>query len=558
MTKPHSSNRLRSLFAVLVATSALRGLAGAPASADELLPERVAKAAEERVAAGMVQTLVLGIVDGDKIEVRAFGKLDDGRAPDGDTVYEIGSITKTFTATLLAREVLAGHLTLDTPVARLLDGFRIPSRNGKEITLGALATQHSGLPRLPANMQPADPANPYADYDTAKLKEFLAIYELPRDPDATYEYSNLGFGLLGYALAQSGHVSYATMVGEGIFKPLGMTMSGLAFTDTMRAHLASGHDDNGKPAKNWDIDALAGAGAIRSNANDMLRYLKANMGLDPSPLAEAMKFAQEPRRDVNSNMRIGLAWITTGRGIVWHNGGTGGYRSFLGFDAGRRRGVVILCNTAVDVDDLGFATLNPNARLNPAFKAVALPDASLDDYVGTYRLNDKMLIKVFRMKEGLYARATGQAAIPIFPSAPDEFFAKVGGISASFTRDAAGAVTGFVLHQNGDKPAQKLGAAELPPEPKEVELDATALGEYVGKYRFDFGTLDVVLKGDHLEARLGAQPEFPVFASGADQFFYKVVDAQLTFERNADRKVAAVVLHQNGRDMRALRADAPQ
>lgn len=169
-----------------------------------------------------------------------------------------------------------------------------------------------------------------------------------------------------------------------------------------------------------------------------------------------------------------------------------------------------------------------------------------------------MLIKVFRMKDGHYDRATGQAAIPIFASAPNEFFAKVGGISATFTRDAAGAVTGLVLHQNGDKPAPKLSAEKSPPEPQEIELDAAALGEYVGEYKFDFGMLDVVLKGNHLEARLGAQPVFPVFASGIDQFFYKIVGAQLTFEPNADRNVAAVILHQNGRDMRALRADAPQ
>jgi D-alanyl-D-alanine-carboxypeptidase/D-alanyl-D-alanine-endopeptidase len=540
----------------IVAWSLLACAAAAPANAG-LLPERVEKAAQERVAAGAVQTLVFGMVDGDRSEVVGFGRLDDGRTPDGDTVYEIGSITKTFTATLLAREVLAGRLTLDTPVVRLLDGFKVPSRNGKEITLGSLATQYSGLPRLPANMPRSDPANPYADYDAAKLKEFLADYELPRDPDATYEYSNLGFGLLGYALAQSEHVDYAAMADDGLFRPLGMTMSGVAFTDTMRAHLAPGHDDNGKPAGNWDINALAGAGAIRSTANDMVRYLKANMGRDPSPLAEAMKFAREPRRDMNRNMRIGLAWITTAKGIVWHNGGTGGYRSFLGFDADRQRGVVILCNTAIDIDDLGFATLDPKARLRPVFKAVALPDASLDDYVGSYRLTDKMLIKIFRMKDGLFARATGQSAIPIFPSAPNEFFARAGWISATFTRDSEGVVNGLVLHQNGDRPAPKLSASELPPEPNEISLDAAALGAFTGRYKFNFGILDVELNGDHLEAQLSGQPAFPVFASGSDQFFYKIVEAQLTFERDADRKITAVVLHQNGRDMRALRLDAP-
>jgi serine-type D-Ala-D-Ala carboxypeptidase/endopeptidase len=286
-----------------------------------LLPERVENAAQERIAAGTYQTLVFGVVDGDKSEVVAFGKLDDGTAPDGDTVYEIASITKTFTATLLAQAVLSGRVTLDTPVAQLLPDFKIPSRGGREITLGELATQHSGLPGI-GTIQPKDPANPLADYDAEKLKAFLAGYELRRDPGAAYEYSNLGFGLLGYALAQLNRTTYLAMTDEEILKPLGMIMSGTAFTEAMRVHLAPGHLYTGEAAKNWDhLDALAGAGAIRSTANDMLRYLKANMGIDgsPPPLAAAMKLAQQPRRDMNKTMRIGLAWMTTNKGIVWHN-----------------------------------------------------------------------------------------------------------------------------------------------------------------------------------------------------------------------------------------------
>lgn len=527
-----------------------------PANAG-VLPDRVEAAARERIAAGSNQTLVFGVVDGDRSEVVAFGRLDDGNAPDGDTVYEIGSITKTFTATLLAQAILSGPVTLDTPVAQLLPDFTIPSRGGKEITLGELATQHSGLPRLPSNLLPKDAANPYADYDAAKLKAFLAGYGLPRDPGASYEYSNLGFGLLGYALAQPESASYDALIGDRIFKPLGMTMSATAFTDAMRARLAPGHDDNGRPAKNWDLGALAGAGAIRSTANDMLRYLRANMGIDPSPLAAAMKLAQQPRSDVTKNARIGLAWVTTGKGIVWHNGGTGGYRSFLGFTADGRHGVVILTNTAVDADDLGFATLDAGAPLAPTYKAIVLPDASLDDYVGTYKLSDKFLLKVFRGNDGLYAQATGQGSIPIFPSAPDEFFAKAVRASASFTRDPNGVVNGLVLHQNGDHTAPKLSASELPPEPQAIAFDAATSGDYVGKYQFDFGALlDVALKNDHLEAQLTGQASLPIFESSKDRFFYKVVDAQLDFERDGGGKVVAVILHQGGHDMRAPRLTA--
>ena len=434
-----------------------------------LLPERVQTAAQERIASGAYPTLVFGVVDGDTSEVVAFGKLDDGEAPDGETVYEIGSITKTFTATLLAQAVLAGRLTLDTPVARVLPDFKIPCGSGREITLGDLATHHSGLPRMPSNFMPKDPANPYADYDAVKLKAFLADYQLPRDPGVSYEYSNLGYGLLGHALAQSASTTYRALVNDHILKPLGMTMSGTAFTDAMRARLAPGHDDAGRAAKNWDLDALAGAGALRSTANDMLRYLKANMGIGSSPLAAAMSLAQQARSDVAKAMHVGLAWVVSDKGIVWHNGGTGGYRGFLGFTADRTRGVIVLTNTAADPDDLGFATLDVEAPLAPTREAIVLPSASLDEYVGVYKLADNFLLKVYRTSGRFYAQATGQDPISIFPSAPNEFFARVAGISMTFKRDAEGVVDGLVLHQNGEHAAPKLIEA------KETERSALDL-----------------------------------------------------------------------------------
>lgn len=518
------------------------------------LPDRIVEAAKASIADGIYQTLVFGVVNGDDSAVISFGNLDDGKAPNGDTVYEIGSITKTFTGTLLAQQALSGRVTLDTPVSKLLPDFTIPSRDGKQITLGEIGTQHSGLPRLPSNLFPKNITNPYADYGSAKLKAFLADYHLPRDPGTSYEYSNLGFGLLGYALAQSNRTTYGDLVERQILHPLGMKLSGTSFTDAMRVHLAPGHDENGKPASNWDLDALAGAGAIRSTANDMLRYLKANMGAEHTSPETAMKFAQRPRADMAPGMRIGLAWMTTDKGIVWHNGGTGGYRSFIGFTADRQHGVVILTNTAADVDELGFAVLDSSAPLTPPRKAIPLPAASLDAYVGTYKLADKFLLKVFRANDELFAQATGQGAFPIFASAPDEFFAKIAGISITFKRDTKGEVDGLVLHQNGDSAAPKLSAAELPPEPKQVALDATTLHDYVGKYQFSFGAvLEVTLSGNQLSAQLTGQPSFPIYPDAKDQFFYKVVDARLTYERDAAGKVVDVVLHQNGQDMRAPR-----
>jgi CubicO group peptidase (beta-lactamase class C family) len=377
-----------------------------------LLPERVARTAQERVDAGTYQTLVFGVLADGKSEVIAFGKLDKGKSPDGDTVYEIGSITKTFTATLLADAVLSKKVMLDTPIADLLPDFKIPERNGKKITVGEIGMHYSGLPRLPFNLLPKDAANPYADYDTDKLKAFLADYQLPRDPGAAYEYSNLAFGLLGYALAESAHTSYQALVDTRIFRPLAMKMSGTTFTDEMRAHLAPGHDQAGDAAENWDLGILAGAGAVCSTANDMLRYLRANMGIDQTQLTDPMRYAQEPRKEFETNMRVGLAWMTSGQGVVWR-GWTGGYHSFIGFTADGKRGVVILTNTTNDVDDIGFATLLENAPLAPVYKAITLPGPSLADYEGTYKLADNFLLKISRTGEQLYAQATGQGAFKI-------------------------------------------------------------------------------------------------------------------------------------------------
>jgi len=161
---------------------------------------------------------------------------------------------------------------------------------------------------------------------------------------------------------------------------------------------------------------------------------------------------------------------------------------------------------------------------------------------------------VFRIGDDLLTQATGQGAIPIFASAPNEFFVKVAPISLSFHRDAKGDVDSLVLHQNGDHVAPRVSAAELPPEHKQIALDAAAARDYVGKFQIASGPeLDIMLSGDQLSAQLSGQPALPVYPEGKDAFFYKVVEAQLTFERDGQGKVVAVVLHQNGREVRAKR-----
>lgn len=535
----------------------------APQKSTDPLPARVDSAIHARMAAGEYPAIVVAMVDGKESRVYTYGKLADGKAPEANTVFEIGSVTKTFTATALAHAVLNGSVELDEPVARLLPQFAIPSRGDKTITLENLATQHSGLPRLPTNLEPADIADPYADYDGAKLKAFLASYKLSRDPGSKYEYSNLGVGLLGYALAQHAGVSYNALLQQQVFGPLGMDSSATILNADMRAHLAHGHDAASKPVANWTFAALAGAGAIKSTAADMLRYLRANMGVLKSPLYPAMQLAHKPRRDVGGDERIGLTWMTKhdkDGDVIWHNGMTGGYASFIGLRADGKRGVVILTNIQQSVDDLGFATLLADAPLTPAHEQIAMTTQQLDDYVGSYRLAPKFVLKVFRDDDQLHAQATGQGPFPIFPSATDVFFAKVADIRINFQRDSDGKVKSLVLHQGGhDSPAAKMTEAELHDsgEPKAMQLDAAVLKRYVGRYQLAPGAVFTIsIDKGQLMAQLTGQAALPVTASAKDEFFYTAVDAQLSFKRDKSGKITALVLHQGGIDQRAERIPA--
>jgi len=421
------------------------------------VPDDVAVNVRARVDAGWSPSILIGVVDSSGVRYFAYGTtaVAGGAPVDERTVYEIGSITKVFTGVLLADLAVRGEVGLDDPVRRYLpDSVRVPGTDSQPITLRLLSAQRSGLPRMPLNFAPRDPENPYADYDADRLYAFLDGYRLSRAPGATYEYSNLGVGLLGLALARQAGTTYEALVRRRIADPLGMASTMVTLTDDARSRLAQGSAD-GRPAANWDIDALAGAGALRSTAEDMVAFLAAAMGLQHTPLDSAFRLAAEPQFDAGpgGTMRIGLGWHVRlgaeGRRIVWHNGGTGGYHSWAGYDPARRVGVVVLANSTENIDDLGLHLLDPAIPLAPVRTAVVLPEESLDEYVGRYPLTPAFVIAVTREDDRLMAQATGQPAFRIWPSAPDEFFLKVVDAQISFTRGADGKVDGLILHQGG-------------------------------------------------------------------------------------------------------------
>jgi CubicO group peptidase (beta-lactamase class C family) len=317
--------------------------------------------------------IVVGLLDAaGTTRVVAYGDPGPGQPPlDGDTVFEIGSISKVFTATALASLVLDGTVSLDDPVQKFLPArVTMPARNGKAITLGHLSSQNSGLPRMPSNFAPKDQNNPYADYTVDQMYAFLSGYQLPRDPGEQFEYSNLGVGLLGHVLSLVTRTPYEQLERERIWAPLGMTHTAITFTPWMTQHLALGHDAQGRVVANWDLPTLAGAGAIRSTTKDMLLFAAANLHPERGPLGPAVALAQRERASAgNPNTGIGLNWIIRKAAtapIVWHNGGTAGYRTFLGLVPSKHMAVVVLTNSGgAGADDIGFHFLDSTIPLVP-------------------------------------------------------------------------------------------------------------------------------------------------------------------------------------------------
>lgn len=419
--------------------------------------------------------IVVGIIEPHKRRVVAYGSLEKGdpRKLDGDTLFEIGSITKVFTALAAADMAQRGEVKLDDPIAKYLPPtVRVPERNGKQITLIDLATHTSGLPRMPENFRPKDPNNPYADYTPETLYSFLSSYQLKRDIGAKSVYSNLGFGLLGVGLAQRAGMDYEKLVVTRICDPLGMNSTRITLSEPLRARFAAGHSSDLLTVPSWDVNnTMAGAGALHSSANDLLTFLAAMMGYTKNPLAAAQKTALSTTRPTPWPFgAIGLAWEIDTRGggkIISKDGGTGGFTSYIGWRPEIGVGVVVLTNTqAPGTDELGQHLLDARYPLwVPDTSPSAEPELqaqtqTLDRYVGHYELMPTVIFAVTREDNQLYVQLTNQTRAAVYPKNDTEFFYKTVDAQLTFEANSQGPATALVLHQGGrDQRAKRIDDA---------------------------------------------------------------------------------------------------
>jgi D-alanyl-D-alanine-carboxypeptidase/D-alanyl-D-alanine-endopeptidase len=421
--------------------------------------------------------IVVGVIEPQGRKIISYGhrNVGDPRPLDGDTVFEIGSITKVFTALLLADMVAKNEVALAEPIAKYLPAdVKIPERNGRSITLVDLATHTSGLPFMPENA-PAlnDPAA--AKYSVAELKRYVAGYQLTRDIGTEWDYSNIGYWLLSEALSSRAGANYENLVRKRIIAPLKLDNTDFALSPKMKTNLAVGHDAASQPApvvSNLPIySVMPAAGGLYSTANDLLKFLSVALGYERSPLAPAMDASVSTRRPTGGGNEQALGWTVIGKGddqVIFRDGGTYGCASSMAWDPKKRVGIVVLSNQVGSVDDIARHLLRLNIPLakpmNMKHAEIAVDSAILDSYAGRYEARGEGIFTVAREGDFLTIESPADWGLPrlhIRPETQRDFFAAELPLRVTFKIDNDGLVNGLLIYPpRGQKPvpANKLSS----------------------------------------------------------------------------------------------------
>jgi D-alanyl-D-alanine-carboxypeptidase/D-alanyl-D-alanine-endopeptidase len=532
---------LRNLLLVLLALTGISGIA----RADKSLAD-AALSFKERIPAGCIVT---GELRDGRITYSLVGQAEPDGVPPERRIFEIGSITKVITGVLLSQTVIEKKARLDTTLSELLGpDFKFADPKVGKITLLQLSTHTSGLPRLPGNMRsnPDGKPDPYALYDLAKMKEFLGKVTLKGDPPHDASYSNLGVGLLGEMLALVHGRSWDALVKEKVTSPLGMEDTLMVPGEDHRKRLAPPYHDN-VPGHQWTFQAMAGAGALRSTAADLMIFGQAMIEPEKTTLAEAIRDMMQVHAPYpSSGGEIGLGILIgklDGDRDYMHTGGTGGYRTALQVVPAKKTVRVILINN----DKLPAEALLRAVReeKNPEeVEGIALTEKELDAYTGVYEMGPGARFTILRRGASLHVRLTGQPFFPVKGLGNDRFRYDVVAADLQFLKEG-GNVKSLTLFQNG----RELPAIRTE-DPLPVILFPTPgeLAPYRGEYDLAPGVvLTVTEKGGTLFVQLTGQPALPAFQTKPDHFELDVVKASLEFQKDAGGNITGLTLHQGGK-----------
>ncbi|MBL4605448.1 MAG: serine hydrolase [Flavobacteriaceae bacterium] len=548
---------------------------------ETIIPETVKENIKLRVKNGLNAGIVVGVISSKGTTFYSYGvkSLKSKKVVDENSVFEIGSISKTFTGILLADMVVKGEVSLDDSLQQFLpNGITAPSRNGKSIRLVNMSNHTSSLPDMPNNLISTNPSNPYKDYSEKQLYNFLDSYKLTWDIDSKQEYSNYAVGLLGHILAAKEQTNYENLMMQVIAKPLELENTRILFTSQMIENLAMGHHE-GREVENWDLTTFAGAGGIRSTAVDMLKYLAVNMGLEKSNLYPAMKLSHKNSSSKESRRIIGLGWFTAKANddleIVWHNGGTAGYRAFVGFIKGGDKGVVVLSNSNANISNIGFHLLHPAYALKKRRVPIRIKLRSIIESEGIETAT-KIYWELAKTKSDDFdfreeedelnvlgysylgeeeiekAKFVFKINVEAFPNSSNTYdsYGEALMKNNENVKAIANYKKSFKLNPgntNAIEMLKKLGVNTEDLTKKMIVEDAI-LESYVGKYELASDYILTVTKyNNQLKTQVIGQSEHLIFPKSKNIFYYKVVEAQLTFNQNEYGVVESVTLLQRNR-----------
>jgi len=524
------------------------------AAAAQDLTGRFDDIARARADAGQFMGNVL-IAKGDKaIFEKSYGLANmEWNVPNTvDGKFRIGSVTKQFTAACILLLEERAKLKTDDAVSKYVPNA--PAAWAK-ISIDHLLTHTSGIPNFTSFPEyqrfQAEPTTP------EKLLAFFRDKPLEFEPGSKWNYSNSGYEVLGYIIEKVTGQSYQQFLQENIFKPLEMKDSGYDSNSRVIPHHAYGYTPGPQgitDAGYVDMTVPYAAGGLYSTTGDLLKWQNGLYGGRVLTPASLEKMTRPFRNDYGCGLFISTV---NGHKRMEHGGGIQGFNSELVYWPDEKMTIVVLANLNGNgpssiAQDLAATVHGEKITLPGERKEITLTPEQLQQFVGRYSLTPAIHADITLEGDQLYTQLTGQPRFPLFAESPTSFFLKVVDAQVTFHKDASGKVTELTIHQGGrDTVAKKISdTAPAAPEHHEISVAPEKLKEYTGSYALAPGfTLTVTLEGDHLEAQATNQPKVPIFAEAPDKFFYKVVDAQLDFTRDASGAVTQVTLHQGGRDM---------
>lgn len=429
--------------------------------ADDHLGDAIREIAQPYIDAEVVAGISIVVSKDRKIsEVHLGTTGENGALPTGNSIYEIGSVTKVFTGLLLADAVSRGELTLATPVSDLLPAEVSAPKSKRPITLLDLATHRSGLPRDASNMPVSQVDNPFADYDSRLALDFFEDHQLRRQPGTSWEYSNVGMALLGHLVCQNAGKSYDELLRERITEPLMMADTVAKLSKQQARRFATPHVTATTQTSSWEFADIPGAGGLRSTTRDMMRLVEACIRPPEGEVGKAITLSFRSHGEGGvAGVGSGLAWQFGHDGSTrWHNGQTGGFHSMVIINPTDDFGLVLLANTGtMEVDRLAMDVVKlangkqvkPRRFEKPA--KIKFTAKELDRLVGKYELAPNVFVSVSRNGTKLMVGLTNQARIEVFPRNETEWFYRSLKAMLKFSINGDGQATSIEIHQNGTR-----------------------------------------------------------------------------------------------------------